>query len=210
MANSVDPDQTAPSGAVWSGPTQFAYVILSDTLVFKILGLTSNIAPDKANFLTEKYWYSFLISPWKHRRAGWKIVSLTYKDLTFGRHIVLFFNIMPLSVYTHLPVIEGPQCHFKRSPFLDCPESPPLHVWHHHLTENGFQKWPFPTLGVNGSLIRQEGGCWMNSKPQSSMAAIAMTDMWAGAFSWWNNTPSLNFPRCLTLIFSLNCLRSKA
>ena len=38
MANSVDPDQTAPSGAVWSGSALFAYVILSDTLVFKILG----------------------------------------------------------------------------------------------------------------------------------------------------------------------------
>ena len=38
IANSVDPDQTAPSGAVWSGSTQFAYAILSDTLVYKILG----------------------------------------------------------------------------------------------------------------------------------------------------------------------------
>ena len=38
MANSVDPDQTAPSGAVWSGSTLFAYVILSDALVFKFLG----------------------------------------------------------------------------------------------------------------------------------------------------------------------------
>ena len=38
MANSVDPDQTAPSGAVWSGPALFAYVILSETLVFEILG----------------------------------------------------------------------------------------------------------------------------------------------------------------------------
>ena len=38
MANSVDPDQTAPSGAVWSGSTLFAYVILSDTSVFEILG----------------------------------------------------------------------------------------------------------------------------------------------------------------------------
>ena len=36
MANSVDPDQTSPSGAVWSA--QFAYVILSETLVYKILG----------------------------------------------------------------------------------------------------------------------------------------------------------------------------
>ena len=38
MANSVDPDQTAPSGAVWSGSALFAYVILSETLVFEILG----------------------------------------------------------------------------------------------------------------------------------------------------------------------------
>ena len=38
MANSVDPDQTAPSGAVWSGSALFAYAILSDTLVYKILG----------------------------------------------------------------------------------------------------------------------------------------------------------------------------
>ena len=38
MANSVDPDQTAPSGAVWSGSALFAYVILSDTLVFEFLG----------------------------------------------------------------------------------------------------------------------------------------------------------------------------
>ena len=36
MANSVDPDQTAPSGAVWSGTTLFAYAILSDTLVYEI------------------------------------------------------------------------------------------------------------------------------------------------------------------------------
>ena len=38
MANSVGPDQTAPSGAVWSGSALFAYVILSDTLVLEILG----------------------------------------------------------------------------------------------------------------------------------------------------------------------------
>ena len=36
MANSVDPDQTAPEGAVWSGSALFAHVILSETLVFLI------------------------------------------------------------------------------------------------------------------------------------------------------------------------------
>ena len=38
MANSVDPDLTAPSGAVWSVSTLFGYAILSDTLLYKILG----------------------------------------------------------------------------------------------------------------------------------------------------------------------------
>ena len=38
MANSVDPDQTAPSGAVWSGSALFVYAILSEILVYEILG----------------------------------------------------------------------------------------------------------------------------------------------------------------------------
>ena len=38
MANSVDPDQTAPPGAVWSGSPMFAYAISSETLVYEILG----------------------------------------------------------------------------------------------------------------------------------------------------------------------------
>ena len=32
MANSVDPDQTAPLGAVWSGSTLFAQICLSENL----------------------------------------------------------------------------------------------------------------------------------------------------------------------------------
>ena len=38
MVNSVDPDQTAPEGAIWSGSALFVYVILSETLVYEILG----------------------------------------------------------------------------------------------------------------------------------------------------------------------------
>ena len=38
MANSMNSDQTAPSGNVWSESTPFAYyTILSGTLVYKIL-----------------------------------------------------------------------------------------------------------------------------------------------------------------------------
>ena len=35
MANSIDPDR---SGAVWSGSALFAYAIMSETLVYEILG----------------------------------------------------------------------------------------------------------------------------------------------------------------------------
>ena len=38
MANSVDPDQTVPSVEVWSGSALFAYDILSEILVYEILG----------------------------------------------------------------------------------------------------------------------------------------------------------------------------
>ena len=39
VANNVDPDQTAPEGAVWwSGSTLFAYAILSEILVYEVLG----------------------------------------------------------------------------------------------------------------------------------------------------------------------------
>ena len=38
MANSVDPDQTVPSGAVWSVSALFSYAILSETLMYEILG----------------------------------------------------------------------------------------------------------------------------------------------------------------------------
>ena len=34
----IDTDQNAPEGAVWSGSALFAYAILSETLVYQILG----------------------------------------------------------------------------------------------------------------------------------------------------------------------------
>ena len=38
MADSVDPDQTAPAGAVWSGSALFAYANWPDTLDYGFLG----------------------------------------------------------------------------------------------------------------------------------------------------------------------------
>ena len=59
MTNSVDPDQTA----VWSGSALFAYVILSETLVFEILGhLPYSAIPYSA------YMYGYKKSGWIHNR----------------------------------------------------------------------------------------------------------------------------------------------
>ena len=79
------------------------------------------------------------------------------KDLTFERHVALFFNIIPLSVCTFLPVmLKGFNATFK-SPSFDCPESPPMHIWRHHMTESGYQKWHFSSLGINASLMESDG-----------------------------------------------------
>ena len=37
IANSVDPDQTAPLGAVWSGSALFAHTCLSENLRYVII-----------------------------------------------------------------------------------------------------------------------------------------------------------------------------
>ena len=62
MRNSVDPDQTAPSGAVWSGSALFAYAILSDTKVHKILGHSPyqwNYDTVRQNFEVIYKWQSY-------------------------------------------------------------------------------------------------------------------------------------------------------
>ena len=41
MINGVHSDQAAPEGAVWSGSALLAFAILSETLVYKILGYLS-------------------------------------------------------------------------------------------------------------------------------------------------------------------------
>ena len=52
MANNVDPDQTPPSEAFCSGSALFAYSILSEILVYKIL---RHLPVDF--FSTKEYWY---------------------------------------------------------------------------------------------------------------------------------------------------------
>ena len=53
MANSVDPDQTAPEGAVWPGTTLFAYAILSVTLVYYFTVIRNHLGLTTAGFHSE-------------------------------------------------------------------------------------------------------------------------------------------------------------
>ena len=80
MANSVDPDQTAPSGAVWSVSTLFAYVILSDVLVFEFLEylpyLHKNSLEAPQQDISNEYPHVFVRNTKKHLYFfGWKNVS---------------------------------------------------------------------------------------------------------------------------------------
>ena len=52
-ANIVDPEQTVPEGAVWTGSALFACVIISEKLVYKILGHSLYI------IINLNYWTNF-------------------------------------------------------------------------------------------------------------------------------------------------------
>ena len=66
MANSVDPDQTALSGTVWSRSVLFAFAILSATLVYESLEHLQHILfifffAEKSVFSRTKETLSFLL-----------------------------------------------------------------------------------------------------------------------------------------------------
>ena len=54
VANTVDPNQTATSGVIWSGFAVFAYAILSDTWTFTVLNSSSRWYTNAANKKKEK------------------------------------------------------------------------------------------------------------------------------------------------------------
>ena len=57
MANSVDPDQTAPVGAVWSGSALFAQTCLSENLgTLRYVGCVNNEGPNKAAEMCMLVW----------------------------------------------------------------------------------------------------------------------------------------------------------
>ena len=91
MANSVDPDQTAPSGAVWSGSALFAYVILSKTLVLAILGHL-RLPYSKRNDLasTGSKFFHFRV----HVDPFWEGIQYNFDKVTSPESVSVLHNYM--------------------------------------------------------------------------------------------------------------------
>ena len=65
MANSVDPDQTAPLGAVWSGSALFAQAYLSENLG-SLRYLRKDFLREPVDFKTEIDFSPLLCFKWSH------------------------------------------------------------------------------------------------------------------------------------------------
>ena len=108
-----------------------------------------------------------------------------------------FFNIVSPVVYTLLPSVLHLDSHGIEALILKlknvlncrydliiCPILIPSQVFFYV----GEQKV------VRSCQSGEYGGWSTSSKPQPCTAAIATTDLCAGALSWWNRTPFINFP----------------
>ena len=91
-------------------------------------------------------------------------------------------------------------------------------LWPHHRSDTAsqpsvfFSYWEQKKQSV-GAKSEEYGGWSTSSKPHSRTAAIATTDLCAGALYWWNRTPFVSFPgrfeMSLVLLFTvLNDLSS--
>ena len=111
MTNSVDPDQTAPLGAVWSGTALFAYGILSETLANEILRLlpynTSLLQRDKKcifigpykQSIQKKVFYWVHLWPTRHKYQGPVVQSIV--SLTSSLRVISL-TVLADSIYNNL------------------------------------------------------------------------------------------------------------
>ena len=92
---------------------------------------------------------------------------------------------------------------------------PQLQIWPHHWSDTTSQSSVFLCWGTENSQMvpNQENINQLSAKLQSCTAAIATTDLCAGALSWWNIALFFSFPghfeMSLILLFKvLNYLSS--
>ena len=85
MANSVHPDQTAPSGAIWYESALFACAILSEILLYKIWGHLpySSLLPVKKK-KHKKYVLTFHASCLQRRQIVWNVKTCFLRKIVLG------------------------------------------------------------------------------------------------------------------------------
>ena len=152
--------------------------------------------------------------------VGWKVCRLTMMQWSNLIKCGLFLNIVSPAGHTLLPLvlqcldccgIEALIVILKK--VLNCS----LHIYDIIIGPILLPRQVFFHFGkqkiVRWCQIRKIWRVITSSKPQSCTAAIATTDLCAGALSWWNRTPFVSFPGCfemsLVLLFKvLNYLSS--
>ena len=86
MANSVDPDQTAPLGAVWSGSALFAQAYLSENLgSLRYISREMIIAPSN-NYDRSKFFTKIVYNLWIKNALACKIHNLSHR-LTIHEYV---------------------------------------------------------------------------------------------------------------------------
>ena len=95
-ANSADPDQTAPRGAVWSGSTLFAIPSASFRLFYSIEPHTSNFRVITTNVLGIQIFRKFMVPEYRVIRVLWKYVVEVYgllKKIKTQKHVIILFMV---------------------------------------------------------------------------------------------------------------------
>ena len=117
----------------------------------------------------------------------------------------LFFNVVPRRSSHFFHRCCSAWIPWYRSSHLDPGKSHQLQIWPHHRSDTASQPSVFFILGNrnNGAKSQEYGGLATSSK-HMSCTTIANTDLCAGAFSWWNRTPSV-FQAVFNLIAFRSC-----
>ena len=127
----------------------------------------------------------------------WTQLMMQWSNLT---KCGLFFNIVSPVVHTLFPLVLQRLESCCIGGLILILEKSPQHTADmiSSSVQNCFPAKCFFILGnrkYSDGAKSWEYGTWStSSKPQSCTAAIAATDLCAGALSWWNRTPFISFP----------------
>ena len=122
----------------------------------------------------------------------------------------VFQHSLPCSPHTSSIGIAALGFQWYRSSHPDPQKSPKLQIWPHCRTDAAFKPCVFSCWGTeifrisDGAKSGEYGGWSTSSKLQSHTAAIATTDLCAGALSWWKQDSLCQFFKMsLVLLFKV-------